>query len=87
MDSSPERIKEKSKSFSLRIVSVDLAKQLFSLGITPNKSLTLIISAIASVVISNNLVEKVLLLASNVSFGEADIVFNLDISYYMVMIE
>ena len=49
----------------------------------PNKSLTLIVSAIASVVISNNLVEKVLLLASNVSFGEADIVFNLDISYYM----
>lgn len=46
MDGSPERIKEKSKSFSLRIVSVDLARQLFSLGITPNKSLTLDLSKI-----------------------------------------
>ena len=49
----------------------------------PNKSLTLVIAAIVSVIISNNLTEKILLLASNVSFGETDFIFNLDISYYM----
>ena len=49
----------------------------------PNKSLTLIISAIASVIISNTLLEKIILFASNVSFEKTDIIFNLDISYYM----
>ena len=49
----------------------------------PNKSITLIIAAIVSVIISNNLLEKVLLFVSNASFNEADIIFNLDISYYM----
>lgn len=49
----------------------------------PNKSITLIIAAIVSVIISNNLLEKVLLFASKASFNEVDIVFNLDISYYM----
>ena len=49
----------------------------------PNKSLTLIIAAIASVIISNTLLEKIILFASNVSFEKADIIFNLDISYYM----
>ena len=49
----------------------------------PNKSITLIIAAIASVMISNNLLEKVLLFVSNASFNEADIIFNLDVSYYM----
>lgn len=49
----------------------------------PNKSITLIISAIVSVLISANLLEKVLLFTSNVSFQETDIIFNLDISYYM----
>ena len=50
----------------------------------PNKSLTLVIAAIVSVIISNNLTEKILLLASNVSFGETDFIFNLDISYYAI---
>ena len=49
----------------------------------PNKSITLIVAAIASVIISNNLLDKVLLFVSNASFGKADIIFNLDISYYM----
>ena len=49
----------------------------------PNKSITLVVAAIASVVISNNLLEKVLLFVSNASFNEFDIIFNLDVSYYM----
>ena len=49
----------------------------------PNKSIVLIISAIVSVIISNNLLDKVLLFVSNASFGKTDIIFNLDISYYM----
>ena len=49
----------------------------------PNKSITLIIAAIASVIISNHLLDKVLLFVSNASFGKNDIIFNLDISYYM----
>ena len=40
-------------------------------------------AAIASVIISNHLLDKVLLFVSNASFGKSDIVFNLDISYYM----
>ena len=48
-----------------------------------NKSITLIVAAIASVVISNHLLDKVLLFVSNASFGKSDIIFNLDISYYM----
>ena len=49
----------------------------------PNKSITLIVSAIASVIISNDMIEKLLLFISNASFGKTDIIFNLDISYYM----
>ncbi len=49
----------------------------------PNKSLVLIFSAIASVILSNSLLDKVLLLTSNVSFQRTDIIFNMDISYYM----
>ncbi len=49
----------------------------------PNKSLTLIISVIISIILSNTLLEKVLLFASNVSFVNTDIIFGLDISYYM----
>lgn len=48
----------------------------------PNKSITLIIAAIASVIIANGLLEKVLLCVSNASFGKTDIIFGLDISYY-----
>ncbi len=48
-----------------------------------NKSLALVISAIGSVVVSNLLLNKILLLSSNTSFGITDPIFNLDISYYM----
>ena len=49
----------------------------------PNKSIALIIAVIISVIISNLLLENILLFTSNVSFEKADIIFNLDISYYM----
>ncbi|CDD36666.1 uPF0182 protein Csac_0864 [Clostridium sp. CAG:356] len=49
----------------------------------PNKSITLIVAAIVSVIVSNDLVDKVLLFVSNASFGKTDIIFNLDMSYYM----
>lgn len=48
-----------------------------------NKSIALIISCIGSVIVSNILQEKLLMLFSNVSFGVNDPIFNLDISYYM----
>ncbi len=49
----------------------------------PNKSITLIIAAIVSVILSNTLLEKILLCTSNVSFEKTDILFNMDISYFM----
>jgi len=49
----------------------------------PNKSITLVIAAIISVIVSNDLLEKVLLCVSNASFNKIDIIFGLDISYYM----
>ena len=49
----------------------------------PNKSITLIASAVISVIISNDLLEKILLFVSNVSFEKTEMVLNLDISYYM----
>ena len=49
----------------------------------PNKSVTLIIAAIVSVIISEDLLDKILLFVSQASFNETDIIFNLDISYYM----
>ena len=49
-----------------------------------NKSIALVVAALGSVIISNILQEKILMLISNVSFGEPfDPVFNLDTSYYM----
>ena len=49
----------------------------------PNKSIVFIASVIGSIIISETLVEQVLLFASNVSFQKVDIIFGLDISYYM----
>ncbi|MCI9063125.1 MAG: COG1615 family transporter, partial [Clostridia bacterium] len=49
----------------------------------PNKSISLIMASIASIVIATLFTPKVILYASNVSFGEVDTVFNLDISFYM----
>ena len=49
----------------------------------PNKSIIFIVSVIGSIIVSDKLVEQVLLFASNVSFQKIDIIFGLDISYYM----
>ena len=49
----------------------------------PNKSIIFIVAVIGSIIISNDLVEKVLLCASKVSFQKTDMIFNMDISYYM----
>ena len=51
----------------------------------PNKSIALIVSAIVSIVISNIFTPKIVLYASNASFGEFDPIFNLDISFYVFM--
>ena len=49
----------------------------------PNKSIALVIALIASVIFSNQILEKILLVASNTTFELSDPVFNLDISYYL----
>ena len=49
----------------------------------PNKSISIIVAIIGSVIISALLTPKLLLLTSNASFGMTDRIFNLDISYYM----
>ena len=51
----------------------------------PNKSLALIISAIASFVASSVLMQKYMLAISNASFGVQDPIFGLDISYYVFL--
>lgn len=48
-----------------------------------NKSISLVISAIGSVIVSSILLNKIILFTSNVSFGINDPIFNMDISYYM----
>lgn len=48
-----------------------------------NKSLALVISAIASIVVSAVLMQKIMLLINSTSFGIQDNIFNLDISYYI----
>ena len=49
----------------------------------PNKSISLFVSAIVSIIISNMLTSKIILFASNVSFNEAEPIFGLDISFFM----
>ena len=51
----------------------------------PNKSLALVISAIASFVVSTVFMQKIMLATSNASFGIDDPIFGLDISYYMFL--
>ena len=51
----------------------------------PNKSLALVISAIASFVVSAVFMQKIMLATSNASFGIDDPIFGLDISYYMFL--
>lgn len=49
----------------------------------PNKSLSLVISAIASFVVSSMLTQKLMLIMSGASFGTQDSLFGLDIAYYV----
>ena len=51
----------------------------------PNKSLALVISAIASFIASAVLMQKLMLATSGASFGIQDPIFGLDISYYMFL--
>ena len=51
----------------------------------PNKSLALVISAIASFIVSSIFMQKIMLATSNASFGIQDPIFGLDISYYMFL--
>ena len=49
----------------------------------PNKSLSLVISALVSFVTSSALMQKIMLIANGTSFGIQDPIFGLDIAYYM----
>ena len=49
----------------------------------PNKSISLVVSAVVSAYMSSALMQKIILSASNSSFGMADPIFNLDIGYYI----
>ncbi len=48
-----------------------------------NKSLALVIAAIASIIVSATLMQKIMLMINSTAFGVQDAVFNLDISYYI----
>ena len=49
----------------------------------PNKSISLIVSIIVSIIVGNVFTPKIILYASNSTFGLSDMIFNLDISFYM----
>ena len=49
----------------------------------PNKSLALVIAALASTIFSNKILEKILLATGNTTFAITEPIFNLDISYYL----
>ena len=48
-----------------------------------NKSLALVISIIVSAIMSNVMMQKIMLVMANTSFGLTDPIFNLDIGYYI----
>ena len=48
-----------------------------------NKSLALVISAIVSIIVATTLMQKVMLVMNSTAFGIQDMIFNLDISYYI----
>ena len=48
-----------------------------------NKSISLVIAVISSIIISIIFTPKIILFASNVFFEKTDLIFNLDISFYM----
>ena len=49
----------------------------------PNKSIALVIAAMVSVIFSNKILEKILLVIGNTTFAITDPIFNMDISYYL----
>lgn len=49
----------------------------------PNKSLSLVISALVSFIVSSVFAEKIMLIMNGTAFGIQDPIFYLDISYYM----
>ena len=49
----------------------------------PNKSISLLLAVISSIIVGIIFTPKVILFASNVSFEKTDLIFNLDISFYM----
>ena len=49
----------------------------------PNKSISLIASAIVSAIVSYMFTQKIQLFFSNAAFGKADSIFGLDIGYYI----
>ena len=49
----------------------------------PNKSIAFVLAILTSVIVSNSLAQNVLLFMSNASFGKTDMIFNLDIGYYI----
>ena len=49
----------------------------------PNKSISLVIATIGSVLIEKTIIQKVILYIGNTSFGRQDPIFNMDIAYYM----
>ena len=49
----------------------------------PNKSISLIVAAIASVIVGTSIMQKVILYIGNTSFGTVDPIFGMDIAYYM----
>ncbi len=48
-----------------------------------NKSIALIISLIASVILANSITQKIILFISQASFGKTEPIFHLDIGYYI----
>ena len=50
-----------------------------------NKSISLLIATISSIIVGIVFTPKVILYASNVSFEKTDLIFNLDISFYMFL--
>ena len=48
-----------------------------------NKSIALIVSIIVSVVVSYVMMQKIMLVMANTSFGITDPIFNMDISYFV----
>ncbi len=51
----------------------------------PNKSISLVISIIVSVIMSGVMMQKIMLVMANTSFGITDPIFGLDIGYYVFL--